>query len=320
MVCAVLDVADDAFDVLAGAAVLAVFAEFFFHVQYTSFYVCRICQSSSAAMQPPLRRYSLILPGLPDYYSRQRRRSVIMSLFTIADLHLPGADGKSKSMEVFGRRWADYRARLERGWRAAVAPDDSVVIPGDISWALTLDEARSDLAFIDSLPGQKYIGKGNHDFWWSTAAKMKAFFLANNFNTLNILYNNAYLAGGAVICGSRGWFFDEASQKTVGDVSWEKLVNREEMRLRMSLEEGTRLSAGMGADMPMIAFLHFPPVWGDSVARNIVDLLHEFGIRRCYFGHIHSEYVSQQPFCFEDIEFRLISADHLAFCPIRVFI
>ncbi len=242
-----------------------------------------------------------------------------MSLFTIADLHLPGAKTRAKSMEVFGRRWTDYRSRLEHNWRAIIDPDDSIVIPGDVSWALTLDETLGDFAFLDSLPGKKYIGKGNHDFWWATASKMNAFFDANSFSTLNILYNNAYFTGEAIICGSRGWFFDEASQNTVGDVSWEKLINREQMRLKMSLEAATLISREH-ASAPIIAFLHFPPVWGGSVARNIVDLLHEYGIKRCYFGHIHSEYTGRQPFNFENIEFRLISADHLAFCPLKVFI
>lgn len=248
---------------------------------------------------------------------RVRRRRFEMSLYTIADLHLPGADGKAKSMEVFGQRWFDSQNRIERNWRALVEPDDTVVIPGDISWAMNLAEARDDFAFIDSLPGIKYIGKGNHDFWWATASKMNAFFAENGFSTLNILYNNAYIAGGAVICGSRGWFFDEGSQKTVGEVSWEKINNRETMRLEMSLKAAAKLRDASGG-LPVIAFLHFPPVWNGAVARGPVDALHSYGVTRCYFGHIHSAWVGQQPFMFEDIEFRLIAADHLAFCPLRV--
>lgn len=241
-----------------------------------------------------------------------------MSLYTIADLHLPGADGKAKSMDVFGERWADAQNRLERNWRAVVDPDDSVVIPGDITWAMDLDEARGDFAFIDSLPGIKYIGKGNHDFWWATAAKMNAFFAENGFSSLRILYNNAYITDSAVICGSRGWFFDEISQKTVGEVSWEKINNRETLRLEMSLKAAVQLRDSDGRCLPIIAFLHFPPVWNDAVARGLIDTLHAYGVKRCYFGHIHSGYVGRQPFVFEDIEFRLIAADHLAFCPLYV--
>lgn len=238
-----------------------------------------------------------------------------MSLYVIADLHLPGADERSKSMDVFGKRWANYRERLERNWRALLTDSDDIVIPGDISWAMNLEEALRDFELIDSLPGRKYIGKGNHDFWWTTASKMTAFFAENNFSTLNILYNNAYLVDGAVICGSRGWFLDESSQKAVGDVDWSKICAREAGRLKASLEYAVKIKAQSCTDFPIIAFLHFPPVWNGSVARDIVDVLHAYNISRCYFGHIHSEYVSRSAFVFEDIVFELISADHLSFTP-----
>ncbi len=245
-----------------------------------------------------------------------------MSIFTIADLHLPGAEGAAKSMDVFGRRWVDSQNRLERNWRAVVAPEDSVVIPGDISWAMNIDEARGDFAFIDSLPGKKYIGKGNHDFWWATAAKMNAFFAENSFSTLNILYNNAYILDGAVICGARGWFFDEASQKTVGDTDWQKIVNRETMRLEMSIKSAEELihsrEPSAAEPPPIIAFLHFPPVWNGAVAEGMIDVLLRHGVKKCYFGHIHSEYAERSPILHKDIEFRLISADHLSFCPQRI--
>lgn len=252
-----------------------------------------------------------------------------MSIFTIADLHLPGAEGAAKSMDVFGRRWANSQARLERNWRAVVGAEDAVVIPGDISWAMSLDEAREDFAFIDSLPGTKYIGKGNHDFWWATASKMNAFFADNSFKTLNILYNNAYKIGGAVICGARGWFFDEASQKTVGDTDWQKIVNRETMRLEMSIKAAEALicesrphaqtahisQTENETPPPIIAFLHFPPIWNGSAADGLLDVLWRHGVKKCYFGHIHSEYAERAPILYKDMEFRLISADHLEFCP-----
>lgn len=251
-----------------------------------------------------------------------------MSIFTIADLHLPGAEGTAKSMDVFGRRWANSQDRLERNWRAVVGADDSVVIPGDISWAMSLDEAREDFAFIDSLPGTKYIGKGNHDFWWATASKMKAFFADNSFKTLNILYNNAYMIGGAMICGARGWFFDEASQKTVGDTDWQKIVNRETMRLEMSIKAAETLideskittmeQTDNVSSPPIIAFLHFPPLWNGSAARGLLDVFERHSVKRCYFGHIHSEYAERAPILYKDMEFRLISADHLEFCPKKI--
>lgn len=249
-----------------------------------------------------------------------------MSIFTIADLHLPGAEGAAKSMDVFGRRWADSQNRLERNWRAVVSAGDTVVIPGDISWAMSLDEAKEDLAFIDSLPGTKYIGKGNHDFWWATAAKMNTFFAENSFKTLNILYNNAYMLDTAVICGTRGWFFDEASQRTVGETNWQKIANRETLRLDMSIKAAEYLIQGSVSDdsgtaatpPPIIAFLHFPPVWNGSTATGLINVLEKHRVKKCYFGHIHSEYAERAPILYKDIEFRLISADHLGFCPQKI--
>jgi predicted phosphohydrolase len=236
-----------------------------------------------------------------------------MALFTIADLHLAGKEGKNKSMEVFGRRWIGGVDKLIKNWSALVAPEDTVVIPGDISWAMTLEEAIDDFRFINSLPGTKIIGKGNHDFWWATAAKMYKFFESNNFNTLKILYNNSFQCDGKIICGSRGWFSEEANQKTVGDVSWIKIVERETLRLKMSLESSTESSG-----LEKIVFLHFPPIWSNSVCTDIIALLHEHNVSRCYFGHIHGIYSGEVNYDYEGIRFELISADYLDFCPKKI--
>ena len=138
-----------------------------------------------------------------------------MALFTIADLHLPGKEGKNKSMEIFGSRWIGGVEKLIFNWNAVVKPEDTVVLPGDISWAMMLEDAKDDFALLHSLPGTKLIGKGNHDFWWTTASKMYRFFENNKFDTLKILYNNSFVVGNTVVCGSRGWFSEESNQKTV---------------------------------------------------------------------------------------------------------
>ena len=148
-----------------------------------------------------------------------------MAIYTIADLHLSINDQTNKSMEVFGARWSGYVEKLEQHWRNTVHQSDTVVIPGDISWALTLEEATQDLNFLHSLPGKKLIGKGNHDFWWSTASKIYSFFNENEIKSISLLHNNAYLLDDCIICGSRGWFYDEKQQKTVGDVDYEKIVD-----------------------------------------------------------------------------------------------
>lgn len=239
-----------------------------------------------------------------------------MSLFVIADLHL--SSDRKKSMEIFGARWADYMNRLQKNWAAVVTDRDTVVIPGDISWGLKLEDAREDLLFLDALPGQKLIGKGNHDFWWSTATKMNALMEACNIQTIRPLYNNAYALEGCIVCGTRGWFVEESQQHTVGSVDYARIVNREVVRLRLSLDAAVRLREEHGEDTPILVFLHFPPVWGDFVCREIVDTLHEYGVKTCYFGHIHGAYHMPKNFCFEEIDFHLCAADAISFTPMPV--
>ncbi len=240
-----------------------------------------------------------------------------MSIFVIGDLHLSQNQRTNKSMEVFGRRWLGYTEKLQKAWEAVVSPKDTVVIPGDISWAMHLEESLSDFRFIEALPGQKLIGKGNHDFWWNTTAKMTAFFTENEISSVRILNNNAYLVDGHILCGTRGWFLDEKQQVAVGTVDYDKIVNREVIRLRLSLDAAVKLreeteAAGM-TPPPISVFLHFPPVWLDFVCRPFVEVLHEYGNPDCYFGHIHGMYNVPLYREFEGISMRLISSDALDF-------
>jgi len=234
-----------------------------------------------------------------------------VALFAIADLHL-SSDG-SKSMEVFGSRWTDYMQKIKKNWTAVVDPEDTVIVPGDISWGLKLEDARNDLLFLDSLPGTKLIGKGNHDFWWSTASKMRAMMEENDIRSIRLLYNNAYLLDDCIVCGTRGWFVEENQQHTVGSVDYNRIVNREVIRLRMSLDAARKLQRENGNNLPVLVFLHFPPVWNGFVCREIVDVLHEYGIKSCYFGHIHGMYNHPRSFDFEGISMTLCSSDFLDF-------
>ena len=236
-----------------------------------------------------------------------------MPLFVIADLHLDTRTNE-KSMEVFGNRWQNYIEKLKKNWTNVVSDNDTVIIPGDISWALTTEEALDDLKWIDALPGKKIIMKGNHDFWWSTLSKMRRFFCENCINTIDILYNNALEIENYIIAGSRGWFVDKAVQpaKSVS-ADHQKIVNREVIRLRLSLDDAKRLSEITGKEI--IAFFHFPPVWSDFECNEILETLREYGVKRCYFGHIHGTYAQGSIFYWKDIEFRMISADFLDFLP-----
>lgn len=245
-----------------------------------------------------------------------------MAIFVIGDLHLSTNSKTNKSMEKFGKRWLGYTEKLRRNWESVVSPEDTVVIPGDISWAMKLEEAASDFTFLDSLPGTKLIGKGNHDFWWNTAAKMNGFFEENHISSIKILNNNAYLVEDRVLCGTRGWFLEEKQQVTVGSVDYDKIVNREVIRLKLSLDSAETLRRECmetkGFLPPVSVFLHFPPVWMDFICRPFVDTLHEYGNPDCYFGHIHGMYNVPRDFEFEGISMHLISSDAMDFTLYRL--
>lgn len=239
-----------------------------------------------------------------------------MAVYTIADLHLSA--NADHPMDVFGARWQGYTEKIRKNWCAVVTDTDTVVLPGDISWAMNLPEMREDLAFLDALPGTKLIGKGNHDFWWETAAKLYRFFEENGFHTLRLLYNNAYVVEDLIVCGTRGWFLEEEKQQTVGEVDFAKIRNREVTRLKISLDAAKKLQTGENAEKEIVVFLHFPPVWNGYVCQEIVDLLHAYQIKRVYCGHIHGVYHVPQTECFEGIAITLISSDFLQFLPHRV--
>ncbi len=239
-----------------------------------------------------------------------------MSVFVMADLHLSTAD-VSKSMEVFGSRWRDYHNKIKNNWNKLVSDEDTVVIPGDISWALSFQDALTDLKFLDSLSGRKIIMKGNHDFWWTSVTKMKNFFEANEIKTIEILNNNALEVENYIITGSRGWFIDPSSQTKSVNADFDKVNNREVIRLKIGLDEAKKLQ-DTSPEKEIIAFFHFPPVWSEFKNSKIMDMLAEYGVRRCYFGHIHGNYNVSSCFVTDDIEMRLISADYLNFIPLFV--
>lgn len=236
-----------------------------------------------------------------------------MSLFVISDLHLDVLTSE-KSMEVFGDKWKDYTNRIQKNWSAVVAPTDTVIIPGDISWALNLNDSITDLKWINDLPGKKILMKGNHDFWWNTVTKMKNFFAENRLNTLDILYNNAIEVEDYILAGSRGWFVDKTMQTTkTCSVDYEKILNREQIHLKMSLDCAKELQKNSNKEI--LAFFHFPPIWGDFECTELINILKEYGISRAFFGHIHGSYAHPSAFEYKGILFKMISADFIDFIP-----
>lgn len=217
-------------------------------------------------------------------------------------------------MEVFGPRWTDYINKIEKNWRALVTDGDTVVIPGDISWALSLEEAEADLKFLDSLPGKKILGKGNHDFWWCTMRKHEQFFEKHNIKTITFLFNNAHESNEYIIAGTRGWYNDEDATNAPSDVDFFKLTRREALRLETSLKEAVKLKE-KSPEKDIIVFMHFPPYWNERESESLIKLLRQYGIKRVFFGHIHGNYTVPQTFTHEGIEMSLISADYLSFVP-----
>ena len=236
----------------------------------------------------------------------------------MSDLHLSTDTQTNKSMEVFGRRWLGYIEKIKNNWSAIVDDDDTVIIPGDVSWASSTEEALSDFSFINSLPGQKIIMKGNHDFWWSTMAKLTEFIEKNGFSTISFLHNNAYIVENIVVCGTRGWYTDSHQQNTVNAPDYEKIINRELIRLKISLDEAVKLKGD--SNLKLVVFFHFPPVWNDFVSKEFLEVLSEYNISDCFFGHIHGNYGVNPKFSYNNVNFQLVSSDFLNFTPIPIII
>jgi len=226
-----------------------------------------------------------------------------MSLYVLSDLHL--SFGVDKPMDIF-RGWENYTEKITANWKRMITDEDTVVLAGDTSWALKLEETEKDFKFLQALPGKKLLLKGNHDFWWSTASKIKNFFEIKKFDSLDLLFNNSFISGKYAICGSRGWLYDGSGEED------EKIIRRECGRLELSLKSVTE------TDKEKIVFMHYPPVYRDYVCRPIIDVLKQYGIKKIYYGHIHGTGKNYTVNHFEGIEMRLISCDCVDFTPIFI--
>lgn len=229
-----------------------------------------------------------------------------MSLFTIGDLHLC-LGTPDKTMSVFAG-WQDYQERIEKNWLENITADDTVVLAGDISWGMSLQQAAPDFHFIEKLPGQKIILKGNHDYWWTTLKKMEEFLDAEGCSSIKILHNNHYKYGDYGICGTRGWV------NMPGEVQDEKVLRREVQRLETSIQSAVK------AGLEPIVFMHYPPIFATNFNYDILEILYRYKIRDCYYGHIHGR--SAHELCvtntYDDVNFHLIAGDYLQFIPQKV--
>ncbi|MHC1696226.1 MAG: metallophosphoesterase [Eubacteriales bacterium] len=244
----------------------------------------------------------------------QRKGGHPISVFAISDTHL--SLGTDKPMDKFGSRWKNYVEKLTSGWDELVAPSDTVVIPGDISWGMTMEESLPDFLYLQKRPGHKIIGKGNHDYWWSTVSKMSSFLSENGVDSVSFLNNNAFLAEDKIICGSRGWYSEDGAPATLSTADG-KVLLRECQRLRTSIKEGKALrDKNPGASLHV--FLHYPPVYGDYTCPEIMEVLSGEGIENCYYGHIHTAQNSKIVRQSGGVTFTCIAADYLYFEPMPI--
>lgn len=227
-----------------------------------------------------------------------------MSIYAISDLHLSLAPGIHKPMDIFGVRWYNHVQRLGDNWRRSIRDEDTVIVAGDISWALKLNEARYDLDWVDSLPGHKVFFKGNHDLWWSGITKLNKM-----YETITFVQNDFYAAEGFVICGTRGWLTPDSDDFTAED---EKVYKRELLRLERSLSEAP---AGK-----LIGVLHFPPVSKITSFSGFQQLFEDYGAKRVLYGHIHGEENFRHAILgnHHGIEYQLVSLDYLNCKPLLI--
>ena len=232
-----------------------------------------------------------------------------MSLFVIADLHL-SFGVPDKTMRIFNG-WDNYQQLIEKNWLELIKPEDTVVLPGDISWGMSLQQARADFDFINRLPGNKIIIKGNHDYWWTTMSKMENFMKAEGFDTIKILHNNHFRYDEKyAICGTRGWV-NVPGESQPQDA---KVLLREVQRLETSIKSA--ISEGLD---PLV-FMHYPPFFGSCFNYDMLEVLYRYKIKECFYGHIHGR--SGHKLCvqgeYDDINFHLIAGDYLQFIPHRI--
>lgn len=229
-----------------------------------------------------------------------------MSIFVIGDLHL--SFNNNKPMDIFGENWKNHEQKIKKDWLEKVKAEDTVILLGDFSWAMYIEETKEDFTYLKNLPGKKLLVKGNHDYWWTTLKSMKNFLENNNFSDIDFIYNKAFLVENKIIVGSRGWSLNDESQD-------KKLIKREAIRLELSIKDGI---SKFGTEKEIIPFIHYPPIIKSNIIKNVksefIEVMKKYNIKRCYYAHLHSLAINDaiQGEYF-GIDFKLVSADYLKF-------
>lgn len=252
-----------------------------------------------------------------------------MAVYTIGDLHL--SFHESKPMDIFGENWRGHEEKIKKDWIEKVTEKDLVILPGDFSWSTYLKDTYEDFSYLHSLPGKKLLLKGNHDYWWTTLKSMREFVKENGFDDIDFLYNTAYEFENSIIAGTRGW-----SQSQEEDN--EKMIQREQLRLELSLKEANKLlnkdclsEEEIVDKKEIIVFMHYPPITNSQIeectktdkkiceVNTFVKLMKEYNVKTCYYGHLHGISIKEAVEGEHDgIEFKLVSADGLDFKLLRI--
>ena len=251
-----------------------------------------------------------------------------MSIYAIGDLHL--SLNKEKPMDIFGGNWKNHEQKIKENWKNTIQDNDLVILPGDFSWEMHLKDMYNDFAYLNDLPGKKLLLKGNHDYWWTTLAKMREFLQENKFENIDFLYNNSYLFEEKIIAGTRGWALNDTENSN-------KMNHREEERLKLSLQSGV----DNFGDKEIICIMHYPPIVAEESRisqenvneiennneeakneelnknlkiSNYVQIMKQYNVKTCLYGHLHGE-SHKEAFegNYDGIQFKLVSSDYLDF-------
>jgi len=231
-----------------------------------------------------------------------------MSIYVIGDLHLSFKN--PKPMDIFGDNWENHEEKIKQDWLLKVKDEDTVILAGDFSWAINMEDALDDFQFINNLPGKKILLKGNHDYWWTTVTSMKRKLEQNNILNIDFLYNNSFEIENKILCGTRGWsLLEEDSDED------KKIIDREVGRLKYSIQDGIQK---YGDEKEIIVFLHYPPITQAYLFKNepspFIEVLKEYEIKKCYYGHLHGPSIKDAVNGnIEEIELKLVSADGVDF-------
>ena len=234
-----------------------------------------------------------------------------MSIYVIGDLHL--AFFFFIPMDIFGNNWENHAEKIKTNWIEQVKENDIVILPGDFSWATYLEDTYKDFEYLNSLPGNKIISKGNHDYWWTTVTSMKKFLKENNFEKIDFLYNNSFCVENKIITGTRGWVNTWKSEENF------KILKRERDRLKLSIESGIK---EFGNEKEIISFIHYPPFYKEKCIPdeiNFIKLMNEYNVKKCYYAHLHADSHKEAiEGTVDNIEFKLVSSDYLKFDLLKI--